>query len=111
MIALAVLGHDVDAETARAELRTVSLAEPLVTVQWWAPALFGVAGALAVAGAALLARTGPAPRSFERSAGTDPTAWEQLDAGDDPTTAGADDGGASDAEETQWAQAEGEDGR
>lgn len=110
MMALAAFGHGVDAETARTRLRTVSLAEPVVTIVWWAPALFGLAGAIAVAGAVLGARGVPGRRRFERTPGPEASPWDRLDAGEDPT-AGASDGGVPPGDGTEWAQAEGEDDR
>jgi uncharacterized membrane protein (TIGR02234 family) len=110
MVALAILGHDIDDATARARLRTVSLADPVVTIVWWAPALFGLAGAIAVAGAALGTRGVSGSRRFERTPGPEATAWDQLDAGEDPTT-GAFGGGVTPDDGTEWDQAEGEDDR
>lgn len=110
MIALAAFGHGLDVETARMRLRTVSLADPVVTIVWWAPALFGLAGAIAVVGAVLGARGVPGRRRFERAPDPEASPWDRLDAGEDPTT-GAADAGVPPDDGTQWAQAEGEDDR
>lgn len=92
-VAVAVTGRAVSEEAARAALRTVSLADPVLAEQWWMPALYGLGGALAVVGGVLTARA--AARSsrtgaarFDRSVREDGSDWERLDAGDDPTLDG-----------------------
>lgn len=109
MVVLALAGRNVDPGMARAELRAVSLAEPVVTGHLLGPLLYACAGVVAVAGAFLGARAVTAATRFDRSPQRQRSTWERLDDGTDPTVDDVDTGGINAGEPTQWGSTDRED--
>lgn len=102
MVIVAVAGRTVDSDVVRAQLRTVSLSEPTVTVNLLGPVLFGLAGALAATGALLTAWGQGRPARFERKPVGELSAWEQIDRGMDPTVADSGVASIGDSDGRQW---------
>lgn len=97
MIAVAVFRHSLSDEQARLALRAVSLADASTTSSIIGPTLFAAAGIILAASAVMIAVATAKKRQSANSAPRQRSAWEQLDAGLDPTN-----GSADEQHQEQW---------